>query len=78
VLTEIAVLALLDTNLKLIAIVDDKMAGQRFLGQTIEPHKALRETAFDRLVITAGESREKVAEFLTGLGVAKEKICALQ
>ena len=77
VVTEIAVLVLLDTNLELIAIVDDDIAGQKFLGKKIEPVKALSDLTFDRLVITTGESEESVTRQLRMHGVAAPKLCSL-
>lgn len=78
VITEIAVLVLQDTRLKLVAIVDDEMAGKRFLGHWVEPVKVLKDLTFDRIVITTEEPVEKVAEYLGDYGVAEEKICCLQ
>ena len=78
VLTEMAVLVLLDTNLELMAIVDDDKAGQQFLGQKIQPVKSIKDMVFDRIVITTGESVEEVAGSLSDHGVTKEKICSLQ
>jgi ribosomal protein S25 len=78
VLTEIAVLALLDSNLKLVAIVDDKMAGKQFLGHRVEPVKALGALPCDRIVITTWEPTETVVKTLSLYGVAQEKISALQ
>jgi ribosomal protein S25 len=77
VLTEIAVLALLDSKLKLVAIVDDKMAGKQFLGYRVEPVKALRDVPCDRIVITTWEPAETVVAQLSPYGVAQEKIFAL-
>jgi len=78
VLTEIAVLALLDSNLKLVAIVDDEMAGKQFLGHRVERVKAVEALPFDRIVITTWEPVETVVTTLHPHGVTQEKICALQ
>lgn len=78
VLTEIAVLVLLDTNLKLVAIVDDEMAGNQFLGQKIEPMKSLSALKFDCIVNTTEEPVETVAEHLAPYGVKKDRLFSLQ
>jgi ribosomal protein S25 len=78
VLTEIAVLALLDSNLKLVAIVDDDMAGKQFLGHRVERIKAVEALPFDRIVITTWEPVDTVITALRPHGVTQEKICAIQ
>jgi len=74
VVSEIAVLALLDTNIHLLAIVDDDLAGQRFLGQKIEPLNALRNLPFDRVVITTGEPLEATCIKLEKYGIDRNRI----
>jgi len=78
VVCEIAVLALLDTRLQLVAIVDDDLEGQRFLGQKILPLKALQDLVYDRLVVTTGESPEKIGIKLEPYGVGKDRISHLE
>lgn len=78
VLTEIVVLVLLDTNLKLVAIVDDEMAGSQFLGQKIEPMKSLFALKFDCIVNTTEEPVETVAERLAPYSVKRDKVFSLQ
>jgi DNA-binding MarR family transcriptional regulator len=78
VITEIAVLVLQDSRIKLLAIVDDELAGQKFLGYPVEPVKALRGMKFDRVMITTEEAGEKVAARLGHYGVPQDKICSLQ
>jgi len=75
VITEIAVLVLQDSPIKLLAIVDDGMAGQKFLGYQIEPAKALRDMKFDRILITTEEPLEKILAHLGQFDIPQEKIC---
>lgn len=77
VVAEIAVMALQDSPLDLVAIVDETGAGRRFLGYTIKPPDDLRKLEFDRLLITTEGSVEKSAEYLGQHGVEKQKICSL-
>jgi DNA-binding MarR family transcriptional regulator len=78
VITEIAVLVLQDSRIKLLGIMDDELAGQKFLGYPVEPVKALRGMKFDRLMITTEEPEEKVAAQLGHYGVPQDKICSLR
>ena len=78
VIAEISLLALQDSSLDLVAIVDETGVGNRFLGYRIQPVEVLRLLSFDKLIITIEEPVEKVAEHLAKYGVKKEKICSLQ
>ena len=78
VVAEIALMALQDTSLDLVAIVDDAGAGKRFLGYRVQPVDALRELEFDRILITTEESVEQVVERLKQYNVDEKSICFLQ
>jgi ribosomal protein S25 len=78
VVAEIAVLALQDSKLDLIAIFDDNGAGGRFFGYRIKPFDELRRLDFDRLLITTEEPIQKVSEHLGQYGVEEGKICSLK
>src|SRR3990170_3017909 len=75
VVTEIALMALQNSSLDLVAIVDDVGTGRKFLGYRVLPVDVLRQIAFDRLIITAEDSVEKVAEHLRQYGVEEKRIC---
>jgi DNA-binding MarR family transcriptional regulator len=77
VLAEITVLALLDTDLKLVAIVDDEQAGARFLGQTVEPENALSRLSFDAVLNTTGEPVEGVVSRINRYGIDSKKVYSL-
>jgi predicted transcriptional regulator len=77
VVAEIAVMALQDSLLDLVAIVDEKGVGRKFLGYRIRPTHDLQRLEFDRLLITTEDSVEEVAENMAQYGVEKEKICSL-
>lgn len=78
VITEVAVLVLQNTPLSLVAIVDDEMAGKKFLGQRVQPLKALKDLTFDRVLVTTEEPVKVVAEQLGRFHVAEGAVCALQ
>jgi len=78
VVAEIALMALQDSRLDLVAIVDNNGAKKRFMGYRVQPIEVLRQLEFDRLLITSEDSIDKVAEHLREYDVEKEKICFLQ
>ena len=78
VIADISLLALQDNSLDLVAIVDEKEVGRRFLGYRVQPVEALRLLSFDKLLITTEEPAEKVAEYLAQYGIRAENICSLQ
>src|SRR3972149_11481927 len=78
VVAEIALMALQDSRLDLVAIVDDNGAGKRFLGYRVQPVDALRELEFDRLLITTEEPVQQVVEHLKQYNVDEKSICFLQ
>src|SRR3990172_11031907 len=75
VVAEIALMALQDTSLDLVAIVDDAGAGKRFLGYRVQPVDALRELEFHRILITTEEPVEQVVEHLRQYDVDEKSIC---
>jgi DNA-binding MarR family transcriptional regulator len=77
VVAEIAMLALQDSHLDLLGIVDPEKTGNPFLGHAVLPGEALRELDCDMILITTEEPIEKVAKQLEKYGIGKEKICRL-
>jgi len=63
-LAEIAYISLQETSLRFVAVVDDRKAGERFLGQQVRDSDELESLRFDRVLITdmehAGRIREKI------------------
>ena len=78
VVAEIALMAIQDSRLDLVAIVDDTGTRKRFMGYRVQPIDVLRQLEFDRLLITSEDSIDKVTEYLRQYGVEKEKICFMQ
>ena len=71
-------MALQDSPLDLVAIVDETGIGRRFLGYRIQPVEALILLSFDKLLITTEEPVKEVAEYLAQYGINEENICSLQ
>jgi len=76
VIAEIAVMALQESSLDLIGIVDEKGVGSKFLHYRVLPMDVLRQIDYDRLIITSEDSFEKVAEHLRRYEVDEKKICS--
>ena len=73
-LAEIAYISLQETSIELVAIVDDVKQGKKFMGYTIEDPSQLESKRFDKIMITAVNSRHLVIEKLCKIGISSEKI----
>lgn len=61
---EIALLALKETNISVIAVVDPMKAGERWAGHFIKPISDLQTLDFDAVLVTTTDSPESVIETL--------------
>jgi DNA-binding MarR family transcriptional regulator len=61
-LAEIAYISLQETPIQLAAIVDDEKKGERFMKQIVADPDRLNGIAFDRILITAIDSRESALQ----------------
>ncbi len=77
-LAEIAYLTLNETNLLLVAILDDNQIGKEFLNHTVQATGNIGTIDFDRILITATESLEKLRKKLEGLEIQHEYIVMIQ
>jgi DNA-binding MarR family transcriptional regulator len=73
-LAEVAYLSLQETLIELVAIVDDFKAGKKFMGYVIEDPSQLESKQFDKILITAINSRELLIEKLSNNGLTIDKI----
>jgi len=76
-MAEIAYLSLQETAIDLVAIVDDVKHGKKFMGYIIEDPSSLNSKHFDKILVTAVNSRDLVIEHLTRIGIASEKIAEI-
>ncbi|VTR65032.1 putative Transcriptional regulator, MarR family [Desulfosarcina cetonica] len=63
-MSEIALLALKETNLNVIAVVDPVKAGERWAGHVVKPISDLDGLDFDAVLVTTTDNPEKVIETL--------------
>jgi DNA-binding MarR family transcriptional regulator len=73
-LAEIAYLSLQETVIELVAIVDDLKRGKKIMGYRIGDPSQLDSKQFDKILITAVNSRELLIEKLFNNGISLNKI----
>ena len=73
-IAEIAYLSLQETTLDLIAIMDDFKVGKNFFAKKVKPAEFIKDIAYDRVIVAAMASKEKIYKKALELGVAEEKL----
>jgi DNA-binding MarR family transcriptional regulator len=73
-LAEIAFLSLQETDMNLIAVVDDRNQGRRMLGRAVIDSLGLAKISFDRIVITEDGARDLLLDRLLTSGIPGDKI----
>lgn len=77
-LAEIAYISLQQTNIELIAVVDDLKAGNAFWGLTIQEPAKLAVLSFDRILVTAVNSRKRILDNIAARGISHHRIMEIQ
>ena len=77
-LAEIAYISLQETNIKMVAIVDDKKIGGTFIGVVVKDPGMLNFLSFDRILITSMNSKDTVLERILKQGISRSKIVMLE
>jgi len=73
-LAEIAYLSLQETNIKLVAVVDDEKKGKRFTHYIVEHPDRLAALTFDRILITSLNFKESIYQRIAGLGMSTDSV----
>ncbi len=73
-LAEIAYLSLQETNIKLVAVVDDEKNGKRFMRYIVEHPDRLVALTFDKILITSLNSKEFIYQRIAALGLSAESV----
>lgn len=73
-LAEIAYLSLQETNIRLVAVVDDEKNGKRFMRYTVVHPDRLGSLTFDRILITSLNSNEYIYQKIANLGLPAEAV----
>jgi DNA-binding MarR family transcriptional regulator len=71
---EIAYITLQGTNMELVSVVDDEMAGEKFFDLEIQPLNAINDTEHDCVMVTSHLRRESIYSELLKVGVKEEDI----
>ena len=74
---EIAYVALRETPIEVVAVVDDKKTGKTHLGRVVKDSASLESLSFDKIFITAVRSREDVLERILDKGIPRDKVFML-
>ncbi len=73
-LAEIAYLSLQETNIKLVAVVDDEKKGKRFMRYIVEHPGRLVALTFDKILITSLNSKEFIYQRIAALGISTDSV----
>jgi DNA-binding MarR family transcriptional regulator len=71
-LAEIAYISLHETPIQLVAIVDDAKIGKRFMRLAVTDPALLDGITFDRILITAINSREAILQNIASMGLSTD------
>ena len=74
---EIAFISLQETNIVMVAIVDDNKIGEVFLGGGVKNPAILDSLSFDRILITSMNKEDTTLERLLKIGIPQSKIVML-
>ena len=75
---EIAYISLQETSIEMVAVVDMIKAGEQFLGYSVLDPVYLNSLSFDRILITAIESRKIILDDIIEKGVPDSKIVTIE
>lgn len=70
---EIAYLSLQEVDIKLVSVVDDKKAGERFFEHTVLPLNNL-DGSIEEAIIVTGFHEEEIYQRLIDIGISKKRI----
>ncbi|HUJ79551.1 MAG TPA: winged helix-turn-helix transcriptional regulator [Nitrospiria bacterium] len=80
-LAELAYLSLRESDLQVVAVVDNERAGSNFCGYTVEPVTALPGLHFDRVILAAAgvdpEAQAKLRDLMSTQGVPDSNVIGL-
>jgi hypothetical protein len=61
-----------------VAVVDDQKIGKKFIKFTVADSAHLREFVFDRILITAIDSRKPILEKISAKGISLENVVEIK
>jgi len=75
---EVAYLALQESGIKLVGVIDASRAGRPFLGYTILPISSLPQLLFDRIIITEPIAVQDVGNLLQEYGIGEDRLIHME
>ena len=75
---EIAYISLHGSNIKLVGVIDENRAGDKFMGYKIQSPEKLSTISFDRLLITAIGQKDELLQKIIRSGIARDKLVLLR
>jgi DNA-binding MarR family transcriptional regulator len=80
-LAELAYLSIRESDLLVVAVVDEERAGLNFCGHTVEPLTVLNTLGYDRVILAAAgvdpEAQRELRTLLSAQGIPNERIVGL-
>lgn len=76
-IAEIAYISLQETDIKMVAIVDEKRVGKIFLGKVVKDPRVLGSLSFDRILITSMKKDDSQSKNILEKGIPRNKIVML-
>ena len=76
-LAEIAYVSLQETSIQLVAVVDDKNVGKKFLNFMIVDSGQLQSLMYDKIIVTTKKYTQEIASELIQTGIPSEKLILL-
>lgn len=76
-LAEIAYVSLQETQIKLIAVVDDEKIGKKFIKHIVDNPARLSTISFDRIIITTLDSKEAILQKIVQGGISPEIVALI-
>jgi hypothetical protein len=76
-MAEMCLLLIKEFNMNVIAVVDDHMESNRFLGYPVVPRDVLGNLKFDKLVIAKIDAQDEVNALINEVGIGADKVCCL-
>jgi len=73
-IAEIAYLSLQETQIELVAVVDEKRAGESFIGRRVAAPSEVMDLAFDRILVTTMDTSGGSMKSILDLGVPRSGI----
>jgi len=73
-IAEIAYISLHETTIKMVAVVDEKKAGNIFLGNVVKSLDILESLSFDRILVTSMDQEGSALDGLLNRGISRRNI----